>query len=329
MANEDIDPPMALVEQYGEYQALIVGRPLAERFAQYERAAAQAKRLYTRLGLFSLGAAFIATTSLICALTIQPGLREQASLALVFGLLGGAGVAAQIALLSKPIKERWIGSRFLAERVRGAKFHGFAAAICAGSQDAARLHSEKALAMLTLDEAKPVAAMLEFDPETAPAIACAGTWTAQQLSDIKAIYRSLRLDFQIKHAKHCIDAIEQERRLPAAVSETSFWLGAALGYVDLILTALGNDSYAAWRQFFTLFFFVTSALLFVLERGRSHTSALDRYEEYKHALARVSGALDRADTAEEIAVCIRDGERVAMRELKAFCREATRSTYLF
>lgn len=45
-------------------------------------------------------------------------------------------------------------------------------------------------------------------------------------------------------------------------------------------------------------------------------------------MLRVSEKLDRSATGDEFAACVAEAELHALKELKAFCREAERSTYV-
>ena len=309
---------------------------ISAQFAAHEREATRAKRFYTALGVFSLGAAFLTLTALISALTLNRELANPA-FTMSMGGLGVAGVVAQWALLFGPFKKRWLQARFAAERVRSIKFQAFAAFGVAPAERAvaAEAFVQRRLAHLGLELSTGLAALHDFDPEAS--LGDIGAETAplslDELKELKSVYDELRLAYQIKHATGKLRDIAEERRVPAAASEVTFWGGAAIGYLDLILAFEPLRQYGAgWestRHFLTLFLFVSAAILFVLERGRSHNAALERYEDYRFELTRIAGALDRAKSGEDFVTCVRQAERAAMRELKAFCRESEKSTYLF
>jgi hypothetical protein len=269
--------------------------------------------------------------SLIGAVTLAPSLAERRIFTLAFGALGALGIAAQIGLLATPLKRRWLAARFAAERLRGIKFQAFAYAASEGGEKAAKQYTEAAIGKLDVELDRPMAAMHEFEPDVAlgDAPQASATLTPSMLAELSEGYQILRLDYQINHARHCITTIREESRLPAAASEISFWLGAGLGYIDLILSAANVDQWSTPRQFLTVFFFVLSAILFVLERGRSHNAALERYEDYAKKLAAAGRALDQADTPAAFIAAVREAELAALDELKTFCREAQKSTYLF
>jgi hypothetical protein len=331
VANADIHPPKTLLETHPGAAAMLYKPAVSEKFAGHEARAVNAKGWYTRLGVFSLAAIFLTMVSLIYAVTIAPSLADQRGLTLAFGVLGALGIAAQIGLLATPLKRRWLAARFAAERLRGIKFQAFAYAASEGGEEAAKQYTEAAIGKLDVELDRPIAAMYEFDPDVTLGNAPRANelLTPSMLAELRQGYRILRLDYQINHARHCITTIREESRLPAAASEISFWLGAGLGYIDLILSGANVDQWSMQRQFFTLFFFVLSAILFVLERGRSHNAALERYEDYAKKLAVAARALDQAHTPAAFIAAVREAELAALGELKAFCREAEKSTYLF
>ncbi len=336
MANTDIDPPEVFVAVHPELAFLLDTPAISAQFAAHEQVAAPAKRLYTALGVFSLGAAFLTLSALISTLTLGREL-ENTAFTMLMGALGVIGIAAQWTLLFGPFKRRWLLARFAAERVRCIKFQAFAALGADPRERAAVAQAfvQRGLAHLAVELSAGHAALHQFNPEAS--LGEIGAETAvlspAELQELKGVYYELRLDYQIKHATGKIREITEERRMPAAGSELAFWGGAAIGYLDLILAFEPLQRYGAgWestRHFFALFLFVSAAILFVLERGRSHNAALERYEDYRFELTRIAGALDRARTAEDFVVCVRQAERTAMRELKAFCRESEKSTYLF
>lgn len=331
MANADIHPPQALLDTHPNTAALLTNAAIQRRFDGYEARAVAAKAQYTALGVFSLAATFLTMAALIGAVTLAPRLAEQRALALGLALLGALGVAAQIGLLATPLKRRWLAARFAAERLRGIKFQAFAYAASEGGEESAKRFTEQAIAKLEVDLDRPMASMHEFEPDDAlsPAPLANAALSGFMLDELKRGYRTLRLSYQVAHTRHCITAIREEYRLPAAASEISFWLAAGLGYLDLILSGANIDQWSAQRQFLTLFLFALSAILFVLERGRSHNAALERYEDYAKTLTLADRALDEASTPVAFIAAVRAVELAALNELKAFCREAEKSTYLF
>lgn len=336
MANTDIDPPEAFIAAHPALAFLLDTPAISTQFAAHEQIAAPAKRRYTALGVFSLVAAFLTLSALIFTLTLNREL-ENTAFTILMGALGVIGIAAQWTLLFGPFKRRWLQARFAAERMRCIKFQAFAAlgASLGARASAAQAFVQRGLAHLALELSAGRAALHEFNPETSLGEISAETTALSlaELQELKGVYRELRLDYQIKHATGKIREINEERRMPAAGSELAFWGGAAIGYLDLVLAFEPLQRYGAgWesvRHFLALFLFVSAAILFVLERGRSHNAALERYEDYRSELTRIAGALERAQTAADFVDCVRQAERTAMRELKAFCRESDKSTYLF
>jgi hypothetical protein len=337
MAGTDIDPPSEFLRIHSEYYELLANKAIAQRSAAFEQTAGRDKQAYTLLGLLSLGAAIVSITALAYSLTLMPEPGGLSVLTLPLAVLGAAGIAAQLGLLASPLKDRWLGARYAAERLRSIKFQAFQHAACAGTDHEAAVtaFTQRALGALALELVHPAVSMRRFDPDESlgDAPRPAAPLAPERLEELKATYRELRLDYQSAHALNRITQLRGESRLPAAASEISFWAGAALGYLDLVLAFeplrhLGA-SWESTREFWTLFLFALSAILFVLERGRSHDLALERYEDHRLALERAAGVLARAHDAESFVECVRQAERAALRELKAFCREADKSTYLF
>lgn len=336
MANADIDPPEAFIATHPGFASLLLNEPLSALYTRYDAEAVRGKRIYTFLGVYSLATIFITISALIYSLSLNRSLTQNSIFELIMALVGVSGVVAQLFLLFGPSKRRWLESRFAAERLRAIKYQAFIEAAATGPDRTAAVSAfmQRELAHLQVELGNTRAAMHDFDPDQVlgEATPVRGEPTPQELQDLKDIYRELRLDYQVGHARRRIEELQQERRLPAAAAEISFWGGAAMGYVDVILAMEPLRPYGmGWeglRQFLTLFLFVSSAILFVLERGRGHNSSLERYEDYRFELSRVSWALGRARNAEEFIDCVRQAERVALRELKAFCRETDKSTYL-
>lgn len=338
--NADINPPEDFIAEHSAFTNLLTNKRIAARFAEHEAVAVPMKRFYSRFGQLSLLAAFITFTAVIYELTLDPYFSPGALITntlwfrILLAVVGVAGIGMQVVLLVSPLKHRWLGSRFLAERVRCLKFQAFQEAACAGdkAEEAVERFTRVALGDLSLSTRKPVAAMHEFDPEKAlaPIPEKRAPIDPQRLAELKNIYIKLRLNYQAEFAADQAVKLKEKQKLPAAASELSFWGGLTVGYVDVIAQLLpDNPPWLAVLHFFTLWLFMLSALLFVRERGSAFNAAIERYEDYKHALTHVAGKMTEAKTSEQFIDCVREAEYAAMRELKAFCRETDKSTYLF
>ncbi|MGE0597548.1 MAG: hypothetical protein AB7P07_14385 [Hyphomonadaceae bacterium] len=339
MANVDIETPSDFLAAHPNFPALLANDVIAARFRAQEAHANPAKRAYTALGQFSLLAAFATFTAVIFAVTLEPyffptpkiaPISEDPMFRSVMAIIGASGVAAQIYLLCGPLKKGWLNARFQTERLRSIKFQAFAEA-ARGGDEAVAAFTQRALSDFDVELSDSNAARHSFDPAAGMAARLSGANLASpHLAELKDAYRRLRIERQATFALGRIKAINEERRLPAASSEISFWGGAAIAYVDAILAFLEIE--AAWLRptlhFATLELFVLSALLFVLERGRAYTHALERYEEYREHMLRLGERLERAKTTEDFITCVDATESQALRELKSFCREAEKSTYL-
>ncbi len=342
-ANGDISPPERFVEANAPAAPLLSNSLIVEHFVRYEKAAVSAKRWYNRIGALSLGAAGLAMTSLIWALTLGSDLRENPLVSGSLALMGALALVAQLALIIWRIKSRWLIGRFGAERARSIKFEAFAAA-AASTPDSVgediRKFTAGRLGQLELQLSNGRGAFRQFEPaawldipETKPIGQADTAW----LDRLKSLYQELRIDFQLRHIVAQMDHLHEQSRLPASFSEVSFWSAACVSFFDL---ALALPLFAApplsflrggeeWRHFLTLFLFVASAILFVYQRGRGDQPAIERYTDLRVALTRMAGEVQRAESAQEFAACVRQTELVLLNELGAFMRESDTATYLF
>lgn len=338
MGNVDIFTPQDFLSTHKSFPKLLANDEIKQRFTAREDEANPAKRLYTRLGKYSLYATFITFTAVIFAVTLEPLFFPNPDLRpsdhwlfkSVLALLGIGGVAAQLYLLRGPLKDKWLDARFHAERLRSIKFQAFQEA-ARGGDAAVDGYTQTALGNLSVELGNITSARHNFRPKDrvlAPSSATV-TLTSKQLDELKDAFKRLRIDVQTAFARGEIKRISEDRKLPAAASEISFWAGAALAYFDAVLAFFIVDPpIRAWFHFVTLELFVLSALLFVLERGRSYGLALERYEDYRDQMLQLDKQLELAGTADDFVACVAETERQALQELKVFCREAEKSTYL-
>lgn len=338
MGNVDIFTPQDFLDTHKSFPKLLANEEIKKRSIEQEAAANPAKRFYTLLGKYSLYATFFTFTAVIFAVTIEslyfpdPATRPSAHPAFTTALafLGVTGVAAQLYLLRGPLKTKWLDARFHAERLRSIKFQAFQEA-ARGGDAAVDAYTQTALGNLSVEIGSVTSARHNFRPKDRVLAPSAATvqLTARQLDELKDAYKRLRLDVQTAFARNEIKRISEDRKLPAAASEISFWAAAALAYFDAVLAFFVVDPPTrAWFHFITLELFVLSALLFVLERGRSYGLALERYEDYRDQMLQLDKQLELANTADEFVACVAETERQALHELKVFCRESENSTYL-
>lgn len=342
MANLDIDTPQEFITEYSRFPELLGNEAIRTAFAKQEQRAVDAKARYTFFGRTALIAAFLSLSAVIYIVTLEHLLFEPPKFyrpsdtiwfqGLAF-LSGIVGFAAQMLLLFSSTKKRWLNARFRAERLRSIKFLAFQAALCGGDAAVAPF-TTRALALLaadTTDEDDATSARLCFEPEAAllRADGCLNA-DSEALRQLREAYGKLRVDRQANFAHSERQRITEERKLPASLSEITFWLGAGLAFADAILTfiELTEPALRAILHFATLEAFVISALLFVHERGRAYVMALQRYEGYREDMVRMSERLAHAHTAEEFQHCVRECESHALNELQLFCQEAEHSTYL-
>jgi hypothetical protein len=339
MANPDIDTPSAFIQAHSEFPHLLSNPAIAAEFKACEEQANRAKSIYTALGHYGLFAAFFSFSSVIYIVTLEHwlylgpkvlALSENIYFRTVFFALGVTGVAAQVYLLVGPHKRRWLNARFHAERLRSLKFQAFKAVACGGDKAVAAF-TVRALGDLAIEASDLRAARHNFKPEGA-LVEHEGEpcMEGEDLDKLRDCYQKLRIDRQAAFSISEIKRIEHERKFPASWSEVSFWAGAAFAYFDAIL-AFVDVSWPPLRpilHFATLEFFISSALLFVLQLGRSYEQAIERYEDYREHMLEVGEQLAQAQTAAEFVASVDAAERQALRELRLFCREGRRSTYL-
>jgi hypothetical protein len=339
MSNPDIDTPPAFIQAYDEFPYLLSNPAIAAEFKACEARANKAKARYTLLGQYGLIAAFLSFSSVIYIVTIEEWLSigpkvtapsEEWWFRVIFFALGVSGVAAQIYLLIGPHKRRWLNARVHAERLRSLKFQAFKAVACGGDQAVAGF-TVRALGELAIEACDLRAARHNFKPEAA-LVELEGEpcLDGANLDKLRDCYQKLRIDRQTAFAISEIKRIEHEKKLPASWSEVLFWTGAALAYIDAIL-AFVEVTWPPLRPILhclTLELFIASALLFVLQLGRSYDQAIERYEDYREHMLEVGEQLAQANTAAEFVAGVDAAERQALRELRLFCREGRRSTYL-
>ena len=122
--------------------------------------------------------------------------------------------------------------------------------------------------------------------------------------------------------------------MPARLGEFLFGIGAFLAFVELILTlwtepnALTLSRLQAWLSFLTLWMFVMSAVTAVYERGTGGQPDAERYQAYSREVRRIR-ALHSGGDAESFLTIVVDMERVALRDLHDFCRDAKHPNFIF
>lgn len=333
--NGDIDPPSTFVEAHAALAPLIANAQISERFGHYDRRAVLAKQIYNLLGGVGLFAVFVAMGALIYELTLPKHFGAPEALPGLAAVAGAIGLMAQLILLLARVKDRWLLARFAAERIRGVKFEAFRAA-AAGGVDTVEPFIKDKIGALELQLRTGRGAYRAFDPEATLAESpekVAGA--AVPLDELQKTYQELRVDYQVRHAASQIDRLSEERKLPASLSEVSFWLAALVTFVDALLALPafeawgGTPTAEALRHFAALMLFVGSAILFVYQRGRADAAAIERYEEYRRTLSRLTDAIATAANADIFIEAVGESELAVLQELRSFAREAEASTYVF
>jgi hypothetical protein len=341
--NRDIDPSDKLAHAYPELGALIVNRAVSEAFAARERAAVKWKRRHSRLGKAALLAILLVMLVLDYRLTLAKHYGGEDPLAIIGACAAAVGLAAQLFSIFSRSKEKWLVERFGAERLRCMKFQAFA--LAATTSDPARLKSEVEtftnLAIAKLDQdlmaGKPV--LRTFDPADVfiPAETAAADLDPAFVRKATDVYDRLRLQVQLQHFEGQAERSRERARRAMSLAELAFIIGALCAVAEVLLTASHlwpsphwhvPGSWQDWLNFLTWAMFATSAVIAVYERGAGEEASTERYTQYAAEIRRIKSRL-RHDDAGAFLDMVREMERIGLRELHDFCRDAERSSYIF
>jgi len=86
-----------------------------------------------------------------------------------------------------------------------------------------------------------------------------------------------------------------------------------------------SDIGQGWLNFLTLALFVISAIIAVHQRGSAHQSHAERYEHYAKEIRRIK----QGRSPVSLLATVSDMERIALSELRDFCRDTQNSNYVF
>jgi hypothetical protein len=341
--NRDINPAEDLSVAYPALRPLIFNEPIAKAFAEQEDAANFWKRIYQSSGNIALACIFIAMLVFDYQVTLQSHYGASPLLAPLSALLVAVGLAAQLVLMIGKIKNRWLSSRFAAERIRCLKFQAFGVV---GSSTEATLAANVAdwtsrnMADLNQELLGGRSAIVEFSP--AEALVPLGKPDAhidqKLIQDASRVYGMLRISVQGQHVTDYLKKAEDRAAVPAMFSEVLFGAGALLTFVQIAVASWStlhpehpnvfSPLTDAWLAFLTLLMFVASAILAVYERGSGFQHEAERYIAYARELRRI-----RLLHAEEGVASYLDAvskmEEVALRELHDFCRDVKHSNFIF
>jgi hypothetical protein len=343
-ANRDINPAEDLAVAYPALRPLIFNEPIAQAFAEQEDAANFWKQMYQASGNTALICIFIAMIVFDYQVTLQSHYGAPRALAPLSALLVAIGLAAQLVLMIGKIKDRWLASRFAAERIRCLKFQAFGVIGTAVTEatlaEKVAAWTSRNMADLNQELLGGRAAVVEFSP--AEALVPLGPLDPRAdpklIRDASRVYDTLRISVQGQHVAEYLKKAEGRAAVPAMFSEILFGAGALLTFIQIAIASWStlhpeqanvlSPLTDAWLAFLTLLMFVASAILAVYERGSGFEHEAERYIAYARELRRI-----RLLHAEEGVTPFLDSltkmEEVALRELHDFCRDAKHSNFIF
>ena len=168
VANRDIDPSDQLVETHPELECLLHNSAISIAFAGFEKSALRWKLIYTFFGRLSLVAVLLAMMSYDYQITLKHIYGAPPFLVGIAAAFAAAGLFSQALLGITRAKDRWLASRFAAERLRCFKFQLFT--VLEEAPDAESLahkvkqRTSEGLAALEQELMGGRAAILEFSP---------------------------------------------------------------------------------------------------------------------------------------------------------------------
>jgi hypothetical protein len=341
IANRDIYPAQELVALYPEFESLINNPLIASAFDRHEMAATSWKRRYTRLGGTALIAILFVMVLSDYRLTLEQHYGQSKALIAVSAVAGMIGLGAELVLIFTKAKERWLVERFAAERLRCLKFQLFG--LLSRNREATGLASEvetttrRAIAHLDYELMGGRTALQEFSPAKLPLLHEANITLPDNafIQRANALYNTLRLQVQLQHFDEQFKSYWELTRSPLTLGEISFAFGAFLALVGTINVSAGllptptnfrlPDIAQAWLNFLTWFLFVVSSILAVHQRGSAHQANADRYDHYGREIRQIKETRSHVD----LLTTVSDMERIALHELRDFCRDMQSSNYVF
>ena len=176
-------------------------------------------------------------------------MARRRSLAGIAAMFAATGLFSQALLGLTHAKDRWLATRFAAERLRCFKFQLFS--VLEEVPDAEGLaakvkhRTNEGLAALEQELMGGRSAILEFSPfdVLSPPRRKAAHTSRKLLDEAVAVYDILRFSVESQHFEDRFRAHDRETKFPSLLSEFSFMFGAVLACIG-ILTALLP---AGWR----------------------------------------------------------------------------------
>jgi hypothetical protein len=126
VANRDINPSERLVAAYPDLSCLLRNDAISSAFAGFEKLAVRWKRIYVFFGRLSLIAVLLAMVRYDYQITLKNVYGAPPFMAGLAAAFAATGLFSQALLGLTRAKDRWLATRFAAERLRCLKFQLFA-----------------------------------------------------------------------------------------------------------------------------------------------------------------------------------------------------------
>ena len=120
--NRDVNPSEHLLSAYPNLDCLLRNQPISRAFSEYEKQAVFWKRFYNFFGRLSLVAVLLAMISFDYQITLKAVYGTPAFLADIAAAFAATGLISQAVLGFTGAKDRWLTSRFAAERLFGCGY---------------------------------------------------------------------------------------------------------------------------------------------------------------------------------------------------------------
>jgi hypothetical protein len=344
VANRDINPSEHLVSAYPDLSCLIRNDAIAQAFAGFETLAVRWKRIYVFFGRLSLIAVLLAMVSYDYQITLKSVYGAPPFLAGLAAAFAATGLFSQALLGFTRAKDRWLATRFAAERLRCFKFQLFTILEEVSDPESlahkVKQRTSEGMAALEQELMGGRSAILEFSPfDVMSPPRSKPAHTSRKLLDEAAIaYDMLRFTVESQHFEDQYRDHDRETKFPSLLSEFSFMAGAALACIG-ILTALlpagwrlsqflTERGILEWVDFLTWMLFVISAVVAIYERGSAHQQNAERYVTFGREVRRI-----RTNAMTHMPVsffeAVREMEHLMLREIQDFCRDVKHSNYIF
>lgn len=344
VANRDINPSQQLIGTYPDLACLLRNEAVSQAFAGYERLAVRWKRVYVFFGRLSLIAVLLAMVSYDYQITLKHVYGAPSFMAGLAAAFAAAGLLSQALLGVTRAKDRWLSTRFAAERLRSFKFQLFLVLEDVPDADslaaAVKQRTAEGLAALEQELMGGRSAILEFSPfdVLSPSKRRPAHVGKKLLDEAACAYDMLRFGVEVQHFEEQFRDHDRETKFPSLLSEFSFLAGAVLACVGILTTLLPEAWQLSqfltrpwvmeWVDFLTWMLFVISAVVAIHERGSAHQQNAERYATFGREIRRIrAGAM--AHMPGSFFDAMHEMEHLMLREIQDFCRDVKHSNYIF